>query len=473
MLGLNRGMVVLALVIGACGDESGTAPLCEEGTRKDCKTADNSDGEMICSSGYWGTCSEKSCTEGSTLSCLQTGGTAGQKVCQGGKWTACGPIPGQCQVGTYKPCTTSSNKPGYQKCGSDGTWGACEEQTPPSCKDGDKQACSTICGTGSEICVNGIWQNCDAPRPGQEVCDGFDNNCDKQIDEVCACIHGSCEPCYTGPAATKDVGQCKTGQRCCTKGVWGSCANEVLPAVKEDCTDTVDNDCNGTVNDGCTCTVGAQQPCGSDVGLCTKGQQVCEIQSGEAKWGTCVGGIVPVAEKPTGCDGKDNDCNGVVDNGLDADGDEVNNTCSQARPDSVDDDSVLKEISATIYPSGDVDYYKISVKEVITILLPKPCTPWPFGNDPQCLYLDVELVQPGVTGLQYQASVLTGSCTAPTQTFNTTGVLSLQWDGVCGLDDSRDIWIKVVPTTSSSPTWSCKPYKLKLTATKLNQACAP
>ena len=58
-----------------------------------------------------------------------------------------------------------------------------------------------------------------------------------------------------------------------------------------------------------------------------------------------------------------------------------------------------------------------------------------------------------------------------THRFTSTGKKIFNWDGTCGLDDSKDFWIKVEPTFSSAPTFSCKSYTLKLRYTKTNDAC--
>jgi len=403
------------------------------------------------------------------MPCDLGGGKQGQQTCTNGSWSTCGVIPGQCENDTYKKCTTTDNKDGYQRCVNQ-LWGSCEPTDKPACTDGAKQACSTACGTGTEICVKGTWQNCTAPTVGNEACDGVDNDCDGTTDEGCACVHGKCEACYTGATGTRNIGVCKDGQHCCNKGSWGSCTNEVLPASKEDCTDNLDNDCNGTVNDGCTCTVGQKDACGTDVGTCVKGTKICEISGGQPVWGSCIGATVPVAEKQTGCDGKDNDCNGVIDNDLDPDTSENNDTCTLARFYTISDaDAAAKVLTLTLYPQNDVDYFKITAKEDAIVLLPKPC--WPPIGPPQCNYLEIELIPPTVTGLQFQFTLMTGSCTSPTQTFTSTGKKIFNWDGQCGFDDSTDFWIKVEPTFSSAPTFSCKSYTLKLRYTKINDAC--
>jgi hypothetical protein len=449
-----------------CGDDSSGIPGCTPGARIDC-----GDGkEQVCNGGIWSACQDKSCTDGAVLNCTQSNGQAGQQVCQGGTWTACGPIPGQCEENTYRQCTTPENKEGYQHC-QNGTWGSCVADNPPACQDGQTQACSTTCGTGSEVCVNGDWKNCNAPQPQQEVCDGFDNNCDGTVDEVCICVHGNCEACYTGTPATRGIGQCKDGQRCCDKGIWGECQNQVLPAAQENCADNIDNDCNGTVNDGCTCVVGTQSECGTDVGECSKGTKVCTLVSNNPEWGECIGNVAPKNEKNFGCDGLDNDCDGTSDNGLDADSDEQNDTCNNARPYIVhDSDLQATTLTMTLYPQGDVDYYKIQALED-TISFPF-CCPWPICSDPdpQCNYLEVEITSPG--GLVYEASILAGTCTAPSQVFTTTTKKIIHWDGVCGQDDSQDFWIKVQPASSSALTYSCLTYKLKFHYTRNNNQCS-
>ncbi|MCZ7684067.1 MAG: putative metal-binding motif-containing protein [Sandaracinaceae bacterium] len=70
----------------------------------------------------------------------------------------------------------------------------------------------------------------------------------------------------------------------------------------------VDDDCNGIPNDppgGCMCTGTESRPC-TAVGVCAAGTESCSGGS----WGSC--SIAPVAEV---CDGRDEDCDGEVDDG--------------------------------------------------------------------------------------------------------------------------------------------------------------
>jgi hypothetical protein len=46
--------------------------------------------------------------------------------------------------------------------------------------------CSTSCGTGYEVCIDGKFKGCDAPQPIQELCgDKIDNDCDGMVDNGC------------------------------------------------------------------------------------------------------------------------------------------------------------------------------------------------------------------------------------------------------------------------------------------------
>jgi cysteine-rich repeat protein len=56
------------------------------------------------------------------------------------------------------------------------------------------------------------------------------------------------------------------------------------------------------------CPEGATRPCGSSVGECRPGTQTCT----GGVWGDCVGAIGP---RPEVCNGKDDNCNGIIDDG--------------------------------------------------------------------------------------------------------------------------------------------------------------
>lgn len=132
--------------------------------------------------------------------------------------------------------------------------------------------------------------------PAAEQCDGIDNDCDKQVDEDCACTNGQTQACYSGPENSMGQGLCIGGQQACDlTGTWGTCIGQVLP-VPETC-DNVDEDCNGLIDDmGMTsCGVGA---CRATVDTCTNGQ-----------FNECTPGL-PIPEL---CDGLDNDCDQLVD----------------------------------------------------------------------------------------------------------------------------------------------------------------
>lgn len=158
---------------------------------------------------------------------------------------------------------------------------------------------------GSGVGGTSVGQGGSGAQGAQETCDGLDNNANGEVDEGCTCSPGKTQACYTGPAETRHVGECKDGSQTCEKsaefGIWGACLGSVVPS--QEIADGKDNDCNGTPDDVC----GGDGPHGPEV--CGNGvDDDCDGLI-DCKDSDCPGGC-----KETKCsDGQDDDEDGQVD----------------------------------------------------------------------------------------------------------------------------------------------------------------
>ena len=183
---------------------------------------------------------------------------------------------------------------------------------------------------------NGCEYVCATSNGGVEVCDGKDNDCNGVVDEgfdltndpqncgacgvVCSLANATagCAPVSGFPTCV--VTACDMGfsdvDGLDVNGCEYTCA--VNPPVAEAC-NSLDDNCNGQINEGnpgggASCM--SSCPGGVCKGECTPGTTLCAGSSL-----ICVPGLGPTIES---CDGKDNDCDGVVDNGFDIQNDPLN-----------------------------------------------------------------------------------------------------------------------------------------------------
>lgn len=322
---------------GACtsGQDCGDGYVCEAvpsptggAPVKQCKAAAG-----VCGCSAWAKAA------GVPTTCAQTnaaGTCKGTRSCEPGGLGPCSakiPAPETCNNADDDCSEIPDDLPADATCSVDNTAGSC---------------------LGKRVCVGGA-ETCTAKTPAQETCNGADDDCDGQTDEAgCddanACTMDSCvvglgcqhtataAPCDDGdpctsqscspttgscvaspqPGSCADGNACTSGDSCGTLpgGGWGC-----VPGAVIDCSDA--NPCTIAGCDpasGCTylptpaTVICYEGPDGtSGVGPCKSGYFQC---SAGVLDNVCTGQVLP--ESSESCDGIDNSCNGLTDEGCQA-----------------------------------------------------------------------------------------------------------------------------------------------------------
>lgn len=188
-----------------------------------------------------------------------------------------------CESGVWKSCS-GAVYPRPENC--DGFDNDCDGEID----EPELNACGPqpvgVCSKGTQICLNDEVSCVDAVWPSGEVCDGLDNDCNSFIDEN---IYRPCETL------------CGTGLEECRRGSWIDCSAQ---APSTEICDGLDNDCDGETDEDCECSDGAVRVC-LDGLICGLGVQFCFA----GEWNECV--FYGTGEES--CNNWDDNCDGSID----------------------------------------------------------------------------------------------------------------------------------------------------------------
>ncbi len=192
--------------------------------------------------------------------------------------------------------------------------------------------------------TNGCEYQCTPSNGGVEICDDLDNDCNGQVDELftkntdkfnCGTCNDVCTFANAEPGCANSIcflDHCLVGFHDLDAMAANGCEYQCTPTngSVEIC-DLTDNDCNGLIDEGIDTTVDVHNcgQCGTDcTALYPHATGLCQASS--CSFGPCVVGFYDVDGNALNgceyqctpsnggveiCDGIDNDCNGVKDDG--------------------------------------------------------------------------------------------------------------------------------------------------------------
>ena len=214
---------------------------------------------------------------------------------------------------------------GTTGCGPDGTVTCMGDvATPELCDDtlGDENCNGTVdegcactgsetrpcglsegaCMEGVQTCVGGTWSDCEGGvDPIDELCNGADDNCNGMIDEPFPTLGASC---VVGDGVCR-----RMGRNVCNGAMDGVTCSEMPGTPSDEQCNGMDDDCDAMVDEtftdlGDACTVGT--------GACARsGTRICNARG----TGTRCSATAGSAGSET-CNGMDDDCDGMTDEGL-------------------------------------------------------------------------------------------------------------------------------------------------------------
>ena len=201
--------------------------------------------------------------------------------------------------------------------------------------------CETVCELGYETCVLGQWVLCTAQPPWPEICNGEDDDCNGLVDDGidCECKIqdvGILVPCFEDPLICGQgykACECKTAE--CTEFQMTPCqpacaifntqpCDPIYGMITMEVCNNWDDNCNFLIDEGLTKPCYSGPPETLNVGECLPGILTCYA----GQWGSlvpinisgevfvedyCDGEVLPQEEL---CNGKDDDCDGVVEEEL-------------------------------------------------------------------------------------------------------------------------------------------------------------
>ncbi len=201
--------------------------------------------------------------------------------------------------------------------------------------------------------------NADVSPAGTEVCNEFDDNCDGAIDEgVTNAFYADADADAYGDAAGI-VSACSMPEGYVADDTDCDDANATAnPAGSEVC-DLADNDCDGAVDEGVT-RIWYVDLDGDSFGVPDSVQDACAQPTGYAASADdcddADASINPDAIEV--CDGVDQDCDTMVDDGFDSDGDTTPDCADEERCDGFDNDGdgLVDEADAVDATTWAIDY---------------------------------------------------------------------------------------------------------------------